>query len=103
MTNLAHKFVHSRDQTVANARKEYDDACIDLAGDMLEGLQIPGSKLAYFETPYNGLWRYHAAVEVDGWIHDLWFDDPMPLKFYMRFIGASSVDYTAEIAGLVEV
>jgi hypothetical protein len=91
--NLAHQFVISQGKCVAGTREEFDGACIDFAGEFIDSIQR--GRLAYFETPDNHNWKYHAAVVIDGIVHDLWEEHPVPLDFFMPKIGASSVDYTS--------
>lgn len=91
--NLARSWIVRCGKTVEQALCEYDDACIDFAGDFLG--TVGRGRLAYFETPDNPKWRYHAAVEIDGMVHDLWTEEVMPLDEYMAHIGANKMDYTA--------
>ena len=92
--NLAHKFVHNIGKDIKGCRDEYDGSCIDFAGDMIDWLGQ--GRLAYFETPHNPRWRYHAAVEWRGFIHDLWQEEAMPLDCFMEKIGAIKVEYPTE-------
>ncbi len=93
--NLAHAFALKGYKNLDEAREDFDGGCIDFAGDFVDSLR-PKARLAYFETPLNSRWRYHAALELDGWIHDLWADRAMPLDAFMARIGATEVDYPAE-------
>lgn len=87
------RFVREKFGTIEKAQEEYSGMCIDFAGELQDS--IPGSRLAYFEPLHNSVWRYHAAVEFGGWIHDLWF--PMfPLSTFMLTIGATTVEYPAD-------
>jgi hypothetical protein len=92
--NLVHANFIARGMTLEQARAGYEGCCIDAAGSFIDTTGI--GRLAYFETPFNLKWRYHAAVEIDGMIHDLWGDEPLPLTEYMQQIGATEVDYPAE-------
>jgi hypothetical protein len=92
--NLAHKWVSDQGKCLPGTREEYDGACIDFAGELAD--TTPGARLAYFETPFNANWRYHAAMELNGIIHDLWQEEPMSLADFMEAIGANSVEYPAE-------
>src|SRR4029078_13045479 len=94
MTNLAHLFCHYIGQDIERVRNEYEDACIFFAGDLIHSLGQ--GRLAWFDTHLNPTWRYHAAVEIDGVIHDLWQEEPMPLDDYLKLIGATEVEYAAE-------
>jgi len=91
--NLAHVFVESLGRDLLEVKEEYDGMCIDFAGDMIDWLGY--GRLVYFETPLHPNWRYHAAAEIDGIIHDLWEDEPLELTAYMKKIGATGVDYPA--------
>ena len=93
MNNLAHTVIAPF--TVAEARGYYDGCCIEFVGEVMME-RIPGGRLAYFLTPGHATWRYHAAFELNGIIHDLWQDQPMPLEDFMRAIGADEVEYPAE-------
>lgn len=94
MRNVAHQFCQDMGKTIASVRKEYDGACIDFAGDLID--HLGRGRVAYFETTLNLRWRYHAAVEIDGVIHDLWGNEPMPLAVFTKHIGACEVEYPAE-------
>lgn len=95
--NLAHQFAQSLGLTVEEAREAYDGTCIDFAGDFLEDHLHGNGRLAYFGELCDPRWTYHAAVEVDGVIHDLWHDSPLPLDDFMTLIGAATVEYPAEV------
>lgn len=92
--NLAHTWVIGCGKTVTEARKEYDDACIDFAGDLIEG--IGRGRLAYFNDIGHPRWRYHAAAEIDGIIHDLWSEDAMTVEEFLAVMHGGWVDYPAE-------
>jgi hypothetical protein len=95
MNNLAHDWVASIPKTLAEARADWEGQCIDFAGDLEAAVGV--GRIAYFETPDNEVWKYHAALEIDGMIHDLWHDGPaLPLAEYMNTIGASTVEYPSE-------
>lgn len=83
----------SESGSIEAAREEYDGACIDFAGEVHHS--VPGSRLAYFDSIFHPAWRYHAAMEFDGWIHDLWYP-LLPLDVFMEAIGADTVEYPAE-------
>jgi hypothetical protein len=93
--NLAHEFAKTQGTSIEVARVLADGSCIDFAGDLID--HLGKGRLAYFELPYHPQWKYHAAVEVDGMIHDLWRDEsePVPLPEYERFIGGTA-EYPAE-------
>jgi len=93
--NLAHQFVLKAGSTIEGARGYWDGACIDFAGELIDS--IGKGRLAYFNTDLNPDWKYHAAVVVDGVVHDLWQDSPIPLPEYLPKIGAVSVEYPAEV------
>lgn len=95
MNNLAHKFAGTVGG-IAVAREQYDGACIDFAGDLEDFLGK--GRLAYFDAIFHPEWRYHCALEIDGLIHDLWQERPMPMSVFMDVIGASEVEYPAEVA-----
>lgn len=93
--NQAHAWVLANGwKSVEEAQSDYECACIDFAGDFL--FSIGRGRLAYFETPLNAVWRYHAAAEIDGMIHDLWHPHAIPLRRFMKIIGATEVDYPAD-------
>lgn len=94
MKNLAHEWATQNFLSLAQARKDYEGMCIDFAGDCQAAI---GGRIAYFETPKNPVWRYHAAIEIDGFIHDLWRDGPpIELVLFMEAIGSTQVEYPAE-------
>lgn len=87
--NLAHRYVLESAKCIAGTREEYDGACIDFAGECAEKY---GGKIAYFDTPLNPRWRYHAAMILNEVIHDLWEEEPIPVRPFMDGIGASSME-----------
>lgn len=91
--NQAFDFCASLGKTVAEARADYDGCCIDFAGDFVTAR---GGRLAYFRTPLHQKWCYHASPLIDGFIHDLWTDNPMPLAEFILHIGAENVEFPAE-------
>lgn len=93
MVNLALQFAETIGG-VAYVKEIYDCACIDFAGDLQD--YLGRGRIAYFETDLNPQWRYHAAVEVDGKIHDLWYPEVMETDEFMFVIGATEVDYPCE-------
>lgn len=94
MKNLAHEWVLAQGKDVEGCREEYDGACIDFAGDFLDS--TGRGRMAYFDNIGSSRWRYHAAVEIDGFIHDLWFDLPMPTSDFLEALGGGEVDYPLE-------
>ena len=95
LQNLAVKWAKSCGRTVQQARKEHDDGCIFVAGEVIE---FAGrGRLAYFNDVGHPVWRYHAAAEIDGMIHDLWTDEVMSTEDYLaRVMLGGWVDYPAE-------
>lgn len=91
--NLAHQYAESNYGSVSGAMDANDGCCIDFAGELVD--TTPGSRLAYFDTPRHPRWKYHAAMELSGMIHDLWSEHPMPLDEFMKSIGADAVEYPA--------
>lgn len=91
MKNLALEFATQGGRTLEQCRKDYDESCIDFAGDFESAF---GGRLVYFETPGNDRWRYHCSVMINGLIHDLWQTEPMGLLDFMDKIGADSWEYT---------
>ena len=87
------RFVAQNFESLDKAKEEYDGACIEFAGDLTDS--TPGARLAYFEGIAHPAWRYHAAMEFGGWVHDLWLP-MMPLDVFMSAIGAAKVEYPAE-------
>lgn len=94
MKNLAQQWVIDSGKTLSGAREEYEGACIDFAGDFLDA--IGKGRLAYFNDVGSPLWKYHAAVEIDGLIHDLWFAAVIPTADFLELLGGGWVDYPAE-------
>lgn len=95
MKNLAHQFAIKKYGSVFHAKAEYIGLCIDFVGDCIS--HFGKGRLAYFDDPPKRYhWKWHACYELNGWIHDLWEDRPMPLAEYMELIGAVSVEYPAE-------
>lgn len=93
MKNLAVQFAESK-HGLEGTREKYDCACIDFAGDLID--HLGRGRLIYFENPLNTQWRYHAAVEVDGIIHDLWHTELFTTNQFAFLIGAVSYDCTYE-------
>lgn len=93
LSPFVERFVYARCASIQAVRDEYDGACIDFAGDLCE--EVPGARLAYFDGLDHPAWKYHAAMVLDGWVHDLWY--PMlPLDVFMSAIGATTVEYPSE-------
>jgi len=95
MRNLARRWVRWTGKTIAQAQQEYDGCCIDFAGDFIEANKQ--GRLAYFNDIGHPIWKYHAAVEIDGMIHDLWFEAVLPTEqFLSEVLGGGWVDYPGE-------
>jgi hypothetical protein len=94
MKNLAHEWVKGRGLTVEQARSEWDGVCVEFAGELADA---HGGRLAYFDDPPKiWKWKYHAAAEINGMIHDLWRDGPaIPLGQYEDEMGCDA-EYPAE-------
>lgn len=90
---LAERLAIKECGSVASAQERYGGCCIDFAGELTDA--TPGARLAYFDNISHPAWRYHAAMQLDGWIHDLWYP-MMPLDTFMAAIGAPTVEYPAE-------
>lgn len=94
MKNLAHEWALKHRGDIEGTRSEFDGACIDFAGELVDA--TPGARLAYFGNLDNKAWKYHAAMVLNGIVHDLWMAEPKPLDLFMRHIGAIEVEYPAE-------
>lgn len=94
MINLAYQWVQSRGLTVELARAKWGGCCIDFAGDFIEA--IGRGRLMYFALPNHPRWKYHAAAEIDGFIHDLWYDEPTPTNEYALYLGCDEYDCPSE-------
>lgn len=97
MDNLAHAFLAAHGFTIWT----YDGECQELVNDASRWLQkqgiehhriwIEGLRVRYLKprstalgVRYNHEWKYHAALIVDGLVHDGWFDEPVPLGTYLK-------------------
>jgi hypothetical protein len=94
MTNLAQQWVINSGKSLECTRDEYDGACIDFAGDFVDS--ITNGRLVYFDEITCPQWRYHAAVEIDGMIHDLWIDEVMPTQAFLERLGGGKISYPCE-------
>ena len=82
-------------KTIEALQEEFAGYCIEFAGQLCE--LVPGSRLAYFDNLRHPAWRFHAAMEYGGWVHDLWY--PLfPVNLFMLTIGADTIEYPAEDA-----
>jgi len=91
--NPVHAYCQQMGKTVEQMQAEYAGGCIEFAGELMH---FAGrGRMAYFLTPRHPLWRYHAAVEIDGLIHDLWHGC-IPLEQFIPMIGADGVEYPCE-------
>jgi hypothetical protein len=95
MINLAQQWVLNSGKSLEGTRDEYDGSCIDFAGDFVDS--ITNGRLVYFDEIINcPTWRYHAAVEIDGMIHDLWIDDVMSTEAFLEMLGGGTISYPCE-------
>jgi hypothetical protein len=97
--NLALAYVAANGKDADEARYDYDGCCLDFADRLqhwLDEKQLP-NRLLYFERNYkrdgdgplspsslDARWRFHAAVECEGLVHDLWLDRALPLPEYLK-------------------
>lgn len=90
-SRFVESYANTKGVSVEQLRENFSGCCVDFAGELCDF--VPGSRLAYFEDLKHPAWKYHAAMEFDGWIHDLWY--PMlPVDTFMVTIGASKLEYT---------
>ena len=62
--------------------REWDGACLDLVDDLLH--KHPDGDILYVEN-ITGRWSYHAALVLDGVVHDPWFPNvKLPPAEYVR-------------------
>ncbi len=95
LVNLAQKWVLDSGRTLEEVRAEYDGSCIDFSGNFLDA--FGRGRLAYFNDIGHPKWRYHAAAEIDGMIHDLWIDKVMTVNRFVTYaLQGGWVDYPAE-------
>jgi hypothetical protein len=51
---------------------EWDGWCLELVNELL--IQHPTGSILYVE-PSSGMWKYHAALVLDGLVYDAWHPD----------------------------
>lgn len=87
--NLSHRYLRDTDLTL----RHFDGDCHLLAFRVMSWLDsigvrteivwvrhaMPTEYLAPTGRATGRTWRFHAAVEANGLVHDPWYDDPLPL------------------------
>jgi len=94
MENVVRQFLKENKKRLS----DYDGFCLELVDDVLHFLDdTVDAKVIYMDVPregrllashafsfWGGNWRYHAAVFIDGLVHDGLFKHPMPVNKYLR-------------------
>jgi len=80
------------------ALEEYDGQCLELVNELLH--EHPEGAILYveplgrraFDVGYGG-WKYHAALLLDGIVHDAWFPEARlpPEEYIAHVFGARPV------------
>ncbi len=113
MINLAHRYaMEDLAMSPELARKEFDGFSIEFCDSLMKWLdanKIAYRLLALAEQDEGNLhcafgsWRGHSVLEIDGKIHDLWFDPVLPTAQYIhQMFPAQKVqiaDIAAELGG----
>jgi hypothetical protein len=101
--NLALAYVAAKGIDADKARYDWDGCCLDFADELQHWLDAKKKRyrLLYFEranerayehfgdgplipSSLDARWRFHAAVECEGLVHDLWIEDALPLPEYLK-------------------
>jgi len=87
--NRAREYLDSVGEPIA----QYEGFCLELADEVLWFINDDSAQIIYLDAPNGGVlfptvsrsrWSYHAAVFLDGLVHDAWLEEALPVKDYLR-------------------